>query len=171
MKLLNTVVGVAALGLALAAPLSHAGGSVPNGWYEGQEIYYIDQGLEKAGREGKNDIFLIGRDRLYQANVVENVPGSPGYSPHWDVVVVHTVPGITVQDIVNSGLASAQFASGGPLFDDHHNILAAAQRGLVTLTETGLVVLCPIVSEAAAHAKGKTPVPEVFEPLSASATF
>ena len=171
MKLLNTVVGVAALGLALAAPLSHAGGSVPNGWYEGKEIYYIDQGLEKAGREGKSDIFLIGGNRLYQPNVVETVPGAPGYSPHWDVVVVHTATGITVQDILNSGLASAQFAGGGPLFDDHRNILAAAQRGLVTLTEPGLVVLCPIVSEAASHANGKTPVPEIFEPLTASATF
>ncbi len=171
MKILNTVGGVAVLGLALVTPLSHAGGSVPNGWYQGHEIYYVDQGLEKAGREGKSDIFLIGGNRLYQPNVVETVPGVPGYSPHWDVVVVHTAPGIRVQDILNSGLASAQFTGGGPLFDDHRNILAAAQRGLVTLTETGLVVLCPVVSEAASHANGKTPVSEVFEPLSSTATF
>ena len=171
MKSLKTVLGVAALGLALAAPLSHAGGSVPSGWYQGKEIYYVDQGLEKAGREGKSDIFLIGGNRLYQPNIVETVPGAPGYSPHWDVVVVHSAPGIIVQDILNSGLASAQFSTGGPLFDDHRNILAAAQRGLVTLTEPGLVVLCPIVSEAAAHANGKTPVSETFEPLSSAATF
>ncbi len=168
MKLYKTVVGMMMLCTAFFA---YAGGSVPNGWYQGGEIYYIDQGLEKSTRAGKADIFLIGGNRRFQANVVSTVPGAPDYSPHWDVVVVHTVSGITVQDILNTGLASAQFASGGPLFDDHRNILEAQRRGLVELSEPGLVVLCPIVSASAAHAPGKTPVPEVFERLSPASTF
>ncbi|HLA74659.1 MAG TPA: hypothetical protein VJM76_01945 [Gammaproteobacteria bacterium] len=169
MKFYKIMIGMIAL--LFSIPYGYAGGSVPNGWHQGQEIYYIDQGLEKDNREGKSDIFLIGGNRKFQANVVLTVPGDKGYSPHWDVVVVHSAAGITVQDILNSGLASAQFAGGGPLFDDHRNIVEAARRGLVTLIEPGLVVLCPIVSEAAAHAPGKTPVPEVFEPLTSSSTF
>ncbi len=38
MKILNTVGGVAVLGLALVTPLSHSGGSEPNGRCQVPEI-------------------------------------------------------------------------------------------------------------------------------------
>ena len=163
----NWITASIALALTLSFSLAHAGKLITNGYFGGQEIYYIDQGLEKkSSRNHTSDIYLIGGNRVYQANVVATIPGQPGYSPHWDVVVVNTAPGVTVGDITSSGLAG-----NGVLFDSAENILEAARRGLVTLTEPGLVVLCPIVSAATANANGHSVAPEVFELLTANSTF
>ncbi len=163
----NYLTTIAVLALAFSSSLAHAGKIITNGYFSGQEIYYINQGMEKkTDRMNTSDIYLIGGDRMYQSNVVATVPGVPGYSPHWDVVVVKTAPGYTVRDIMNSGLAG-----NGVLFDSAENILEAARRGLVTLTEPGIVVLCPIVSAATADANGHTEAPEEFMPLTASSTF
>ena len=121
---------------------------------------------KKTNRNNVSDIFLIGGNREYQPNVVATIPGEPGYSPHWGMVVVNAAPGYTVRDIMNSGLAG-----NGVLFDSAANILEAARRGLVTLTEPGMVVLCPIVSAATADANGHTEAPETFRPLTPSSTF
>lgn len=142
---------------------------VVNGWYEGEEIYYIDGGVEEGVTErGENDIFLIGGARLYQANVVEFIPGEPGYSPHWNVHVVNTAEGYTVSDIYDAGYASSMFNTAtnqGPLFDDVADILGAYQAGLVTITVPGVVVLCPITPETVADAPGNREAPEVFPPF------
>lgn len=142
---------------------------VVNGWYEGEEIYYIDGGVEEGVTErGENDIFIIGEPRLYQANVVEFIPGEPGYSPHWNVNVVHTAEGYTVSDIVNAGFASSMFNTTtfeGPLFDDVEDIRGAYMAGLVTVNKPGVVVLCPITPETVADAPGNREAPEVFPPF------
>ena len=53
-----------------------AGATTANGWYEGEEIYYILRGVEEGVTErGENDLYLIGGDRAYQANVAEFIPG------------------------------------------------------------------------------------------------
>lgn len=134
-----------------------AGVQTANGWYEGEEIYYLALGFEDTSSRGQNDIYLIGGDRKFQAQVVEFIPGEPGYSPHWNVNVVNTAPGVTVQDIIDAGLASDGFDLFGDepfLFNDVADILAAEDAGLVTIAKPGLVVLCPIVSEEAAEAPG-----------------
>jgi len=137
-----------------------------NGWYNGEQIYYIDQAVEKkAERQHLSDIFLIGGNRVYQANVVSTIPGVQGYSPHWDVVLVHTADGIVVQDIIDAGLASDLFESDGVLFDNVNDILEAEDLGLVTITEPGVIVNCPIVSVDAADAPGNEQASEDFEPL------
>ena len=88
-----------------------AGKTTVNGWYEGEEIYYIDQGLEEGVTErGVNDIYLIGGNRVYQAQVVEFIPGESGYSPHWNVNVVHTAEGVTLDDILASPYVSAHLS-------------------------------------------------------------
>lgn len=142
---------------------------VVNGWYEGEEIYYIDHGVEEGVTErGENDIFLIGGPRVYQAQVVEFIPGEAGYSPHWNVNVVHTAEGYTVSDIVAAGYASSMFDNStneGPLFDDLADILGAYQAGLVTITKPGVVVLCPITPETTADAPGNREAPEEFPPF------
>ncbi len=150
----------------------HGGGGVTttNGWYEEEEIYYIDGGVEEGVTErGENDLYLLGPvPRMYQANVAEFIPGEPGYSPHWNINVVRTAPGMTVSDIVSSGYASDLFnpvTREGPLFDDVADILAAEAAGLVTIFKPGVVVLCPIVSEEAAEAPGNNELPEDFEPF------
>ena len=156
---------VLALGLIFmtgsAVAKENTGVDTANGWYEGEEIYYQALGVEEGvTQKGENQIYLIGGDRLHQAQVVLHVPGEPGYSPHWNVNVVHTAEGVTVQDIVDAGYASTSgIFNGGSdpvLFDDVEDILAAEADGLVTIVQPGVVVLCPIVSEQAAEAPGHT---------------
>lgn len=142
-----------------------AGKTTVNGWYEGEEIYYIDQGIEDGVTErGENDIFLIGGPRMYQAQVVEFIPGESGYSPHWNVNVVHTTEGVTLDDILASPYVSALYPEA--LFDDVEDILSAEAAGLVTIVRPGLVVLCPIISEQGADAPGHVQASEKFPPFS-----
>lgn len=140
-----------------------------NGWYEEEEIYYVLHGREDGVTErGQNDLYLIGDDRAYQANVAEFIPGEAGYSPHWNVNVVNTAEGVTLADILDSGYASDLFDDAtrkGPLFDDAEDIVAAAAAGLVTITKPGVVVLCPIISEEGAEAPGNTELSEDFPPF------
>mgnify|MGYP001119924311 CR=1 FL=1 len=160
---------VIGLFLALASSVaaeSHTGVTTANGWYEGEEIYYIDHGIEEGVTErGQNDIYLIGGNRLYQAQVVEFIPGEAGYSPHWNVNVVHTAEGVTLADILASDFVSDLYDDEGVLFDDVEDILGARDAGLVTIERPGVVVLCPIVSEEAAEAPGNFELPEDFPPF------
>ncbi|MEJ2618372.1 MAG: hypothetical protein P8Z35_25680 [Ignavibacteriaceae bacterium] len=145
--------------------LSKNGAIVVNGWYEGEEIYYIDAGPEEGITErGENQLYIIGSSpRLYQPQVVLFIPGEPGYSPHWNVNLVHTAAGKTVQDIINGGYAAENYnITGGKnlLFDDAEDIMDAEAAGIVTIDQPGIVVLCPIVSEHAADAPGNTELPD-----------
>ena len=157
------IVFVAVLAIVVATPamaMQSTGVDTANGWYEGEEICYQALGVEQGKTEqGENQIYVIGGDRLHQAQVVLFVPGEPGYSPHWNVNVVHTAAGVTVQDIVDAGLASPHGVFGGGdeplLFDDAEDILAAEDAGLVTIAKPGVVVLCPIISKKSAEAPGK----------------
>jgi hypothetical protein len=148
--------------LSVAAPVAAKGGATTaNGWYEGEEIYYILGGIEDGVTErGHNDLYLIGGDRAFQANVAEFIPGEAGYSPHWNVNVVHTAPGVTVADISNSEYVSSHYPEA--LFDDVEDILDAQAAGLVTIERPGVVVLCPVISEAGAEAPGNTQLSEEF---------
>ncbi len=123
----RTTVAVLAVivGLMIAAPTFAKGGATTaNGWYEGEEIYYILGGVEEGvTMRGRNDLYLIGGDRAYQANVAEFIPGEPGYSPHWNVNVVHTAEGVTLDDILASPYVSAHYPEA--LFDDVEDILGA----------------------------------------------
>jgi hypothetical protein len=136
------------------------GSTTANGWYEEEEIYYILGGVEEVTERGKNDLYLIGGDRAYQANVAEFIPGEPGYSPHWNVNIVQTAPGKTLADILASPYASAHYPEA--LFDDVEDILDAQAAGLVTIVTPGVVVLCPVISEEGAEAPGNTQLSEDF---------
>jgi hypothetical protein len=150
--------------LLVATATASAGATTANGWYEGEEIYYILGGEEEGVTErGENDLYVIGNDRLYQANVAEFIPGEAGYSPHWNVNVVHTAPGATLNDILASPYVSAHYPEA--LFDDVEDILGAEEEGLVVIEQPGLVVLCPIISEQGAEAPGNTELSEVFPPF------
>lgn len=150
----------------IAATPASAGVTTTNGWYEGEEIYYIEGGIENGVTEkGGNQIYFIGGNRVHQANTVLRIPGERGYSPHWNVNVVHTADGVTVQNIINYGFASAHFGEEGVLFDDVEDILNAADAGLVEIVQPGIVVLCPIISEKGAEAPGNNELPEEFEPF------
>jgi hypothetical protein len=138
-----------------------SGAATANGWYEGEEIYYIDLGAEEGVTErGENDIYLIGGNRRWQAQVVEFIPGEAGYSPHWNAHFVNTADGVTVADIVASPYVSEHYPDA--LFDDVGDILSAEAAGLVTVTDLGVVVLCPVIPEAGAEAPGNIPASEDF---------
>lgn len=137
------------------------GATTANGWYEGEEIYYIDQGMEEGVTErGENDIYLIGGNRVWQAQVVKFIPGEKGYSPHWNVNLVNTAPGVTVETIRYSAYVSEHYPEA--LFDDVEDILAAEEAGLVTINTPGIVVLCPIIPEMGAEAPGNNELSEDF---------
>jgi hypothetical protein len=160
---LGAVVVLVALGAAIPA-FARGGATTANGWYEGEEIYYLLLGVEEGvTQRGENDLYLIGDDRAFQGNVAEFIPGEAGYTPHWNVNVVHTAEGVTLADILDSGYASDHYPEA--LFDDVEDILGAEAAGLVTIDHPGKVVLCPIVSEQAAEAPGNTPLSEVFPPF------
>jgi len=138
-----------------------AGVTTANGWYEGEEIYYVLGGIEEGvSQRGENDLYLIGGDRVYQANVAEFIPGEAGYTPHWNVNVVHTAPDVTLVDILASPYVSEHYPEA--LFDDVEDILDAQAAGLVTIEHPGVVVLCPVISKRGAEAPGNMELPEDF---------
>lgn len=141
----------------------YAGATTANGWYEGEEIYYILGGVEDVSSRGKNQLYLIGGDRAYQGNVALHIPGEPGYTPHWNVNIVHTADEVTLDDILASGYASPSYPEA--LFDDAESILKAREDGLVTIERPGVVVLCPVISEEGAEAPGNTQLSEAFPPF------
>lgn len=154
---------VAILSLVFILPAS-AGATTANGWYEGEEIYYIDGGEEVGVTErGENDLYLIGGNRMYQANVAEFIPGEAGYTPHWNINLVQTADGVTLADILASPYASEHYPEA--LFDDVEDILDAEEAGLVTIEKAGVVVLCPVISEEGAEAPGNTALSEEFPPF------
>jgi len=165
---LHFAILILALSLLIIQPVS-ANVTTVNGWYEGEEIYYVDLGPEEGVTElGENQIYVIGSvPRLYQPQVVLLIPGEAGYSPHWNVNLVHTAEGVTLADILVSPFASEHFYSEGVLFDDAEDILDAETAGLVTIDKPGVVVLCPVISEEGADAPGKgvDQAPEDFLPF------
>lgn len=162
-KRITVLVLVLALGLIAVANVS-AGAMTANGWYEGEEIYYILGGFEEhIPDQAYNQLYIIGGDRAYQANVALHVPGDAGYTPHWNVNVVHTAQGVVLADILASPFVSDHYPEA--LFDDVEDILGAQDAGLVTVTEAGVVVLCPIISEQGAEAPGNTELPGDFPPF------
>lgn len=173
LKKIMTILFVFAISQIWAfAPDASAGKLTANGWYEGEEIYYILNGIEEGVTErGENQIYFIGGDRAFQGNVVLFIPGESGYTPHWNVNVVHTVSGVTVQDIIDAGLASEHFDTEGVLFDDVEDILAAESMGLVEIDHLGVVVNCPIISEKGAEAPGHTELSEIFAPFDLNGGF
>lgn len=141
-----------------------AGATTANGWYEAEEIYYILSGVEEGVTErGFNQLYLIGDDREYQANVAQFIPGEPGYTPHWNVNFVHTAIGKTLADILASPFASDHYPEA--LFDDVADIAGAFAAGLIEIVHPGVVVLCPIISEKGAEAPGHTQLSEDFSPF------
>ena len=162
-KLVVLLVVLMLAAMAVIPASADGGATTANGWYEGEEIYYILGGVEDVTQRGENDLYLIGGDRAFQANVAEFIPGEAGYTPHWNVNVVHTAPGVTLNDILASGYASAHYPEA--LFDDVEDILAAKATGLVTIEHPGVVVLCPVISKQGAEAPGNTELSEDFPPF------
>lgn len=148
----------------VAAGQVFAGATTANGWYEGEEIYYILGGVEEGiSEKGFNQLYLIGGDRTYQANLAQFIPGEAGYTPHWNVNIVHTAVGVTLADILASPFVSEHYPEA--LFDDAADVMGAWAAGLIEIAHPGVVVLCPVISEQGAEAPGQTQLTEEFPPF------
>ena len=78
---LGSIVGlILSAGPALAG--QGEGTTTANGWYEGEEIYYILHGVEEGVTErGGNDLYLIGGDRGIRPTSQSSFPVSPATHP------------------------------------------------------------------------------------------
>ena len=70
---------ILASGLMMSAAISaaaHAGAITANGWYEGEEIYYILGGEENVSSRGANQLYVIGNDQGFLDNAVGILPAN-----------------------------------------------------------------------------------------------
>jgi len=106
------------------------------GWYRDREVFYFDQGTRSPA-----DGFVVLDAPIYaffhsdgtavagQRNVIDALPGGPGYSDLWRVVKV---------------VVDATYVANS--LKDASAILAARDAGQVTLEMTTIYVNCPVVS-------------------------
>jgi hypothetical protein len=111
------------------------GPALTQGWYKGEEVFYPDFGMNNRSAipiyvlihgmnaDGTPD-FVEG-----QQNIIDSVPGDPGYSAFWQVMMV-TVPADYEVNSIRS--REAVIAAGFPI------------------TTTDMVVNCPVTDVAAA---------------------
>lgn len=81
------------------------------GWYQGQDVYYFDFGMNQEATAPIYVLFYSDMSPVMgQDNIIDTVPGLPDYSAFWQVHVV-TVPNDYVPNSVTSvaGIMSAGF--------------------------------------------------------------
>jgi len=131
-------------------------------WFEGRKVDYITTDVSDATMAQKLGVNHVPRladalpgpgrrsvvERVYkfaggeQISVFQSAPSAPGtaatndaYSPLWRVVMVRPLRPV-----------------GGPELQSEEQVLAAAERGDVTLEVTDIVVNCPITRSAGGQA-------------------
>jgi len=134
---------IEATGLVVNCPVVNPGTTIQGssatptvGWYRGQEVYYFDHGAASPA-----DGFRVLDAPIYaffrgdgtpvagQRNVIDVLPGEPGYSDLWRVVKV---------------VVDASYVANS--LRDATSILAASVAGQVTLETTAIYVNCPVVN-------------------------
>ena len=118
------------------ATIQGSSATVTLGWYRGREVSYFDQGARSPSQG-----FVVVSAPIYaffhgdgtavagQRNVIDALPGAPGYSDLWNVVKVV----VDTAYVANS-------------LKDARSILDAAAGGQLTLEPTIIYVNCPVVS-------------------------
>ena len=120
-------------------PNATVGGSAAtlvSGWYRNRDVSYIDEGTRSPV-----DGWVVVDAPIYaffhadgtpvagQRNVIDALPGSPGYSDLWHVMKVV----VDTSYVANS-------------LKDARSILAARDAGQLTIDPTMIYVNCPVVS-------------------------
>jgi hypothetical protein len=132
-KVLLVLCATAALGL-VAAPamgdtIRHFPQKATEGFYRGQVIEYLDFGPIKLKPGNKTaDLWSVKNGVDDQYNIVDVVPGAPGYTPLWDINLVTWKSGVTPR-LLTSAAA----------------VRKALSAGEVTVKEAGFVVNCPVI--------------------------
>jgi hypothetical protein len=151
---LSVLLAVMLLVVGIAVPQVLAQGTtyeLVQGWYKGRATYYYDFGANSPALNGGanvadapiyvlitgfdadgNPMFVEG-----QHNIVDVVPGDPGYSDLWDVTLV-TVP---ADYAANTFTSADQVRSSG-----------------YEMTEPGILVNCPIVPAGSTLVEGGAPL-------------
>jgi hypothetical protein len=119
--------------LAVAAPAATAAGPakqpVVTGFFQGREVTYFDFGPIKLKAGNKlAPIWTITNGASGQHNIVDTVPGRADYSPLWQVNKVTFKDGITPH-----------------LLRSKADVDAAVTAGDATVTQTAVVVNCPVL--------------------------
>jgi hypothetical protein len=123
----------AALG-AVAAPatadtIRHFPQKATEGFYRGHTIEYLDFGPVKLRPGNKMaDLWSVTNGVKGQYNIIDVVPGRPGYTPLWDVNLVTWKTGVSPR-LLTSAAA----------------VRKALSAGDVTMKEAGIVVNCPVL--------------------------
>ena len=133
------LLAVAALTLLLPAvavagspgdgPVVHFDQKATLGFFRGQVVEYLDFGpvkLRAGNKVAPIWAFTNGADG--QRNVIDTVPGRPGYTPLWDVRMA------TWKDEASARVLRSAAA-----------VRQAAARGELTLKRPGIVVNCPVI--------------------------
>jgi hypothetical protein len=119
-----------------SATIQGSSDTVTLGWYRGRDVSYFDHGA-RSPAEG----FVVVSAPIYaffhedgspvagQRNVIDALPGAPGYSDLWNVAKVV----VDMAYVANS-------------LKDARSIFAAREAGQLTLEPTTIFVNCPVVS-------------------------
>jgi hypothetical protein len=120
-------------------PTATVGGSAAtlvSGWYRDRDVFYVDEGTRSP-----SDGWIVLDAPIYaffhgdgtsvagQRNVIDALPGSPGYSDLWRVMKV---------------VVDASYVANS--LKDARSILAARDAGQLMIEPTTIHVNCPVVS-------------------------
>jgi hypothetical protein len=102
-----------ATGPAMADSIRHFPQQATEGFYRGQTIEYLDFGPVKL-RPGNKvaPIWAVTNGVDDQYNIVDVVPGQPGYTPLWDVVLVTWKDGATPRKLTSAAAVRKAIAAG-----------------------------------------------------------
>lgn len=99
------------------------------GFARGQSVEYLDLGPVKLAPGNEvAPIWVVTNGTAEQHNVIDVLPGDPGYTPLWAVRMVTWKDGVTSRTLRSAA-----------------EVQAALDAGEVTVEETDIVVNCPVV--------------------------
>jgi hypothetical protein len=115
------------------APAAHSARAakkpITPGFYHGKTISYFDFGPIKLKPGNKiAPIWAITNGASGQRNIIDTVPGQPGYSQLWQLNMVNFKSGVTPY-----------------LLKSKAEVDSAVQKGDVTIQKTATVVNCPVL--------------------------
>ena len=132
-KALLVLVLAGAVGLvaapAMADTIRHFPQKASEGFYRGQTIEYLDFGPIKLNPGNKvAPLWSVTNGVKGQYNIIDVVPGQPGYTPLWSVTLLTWKSGVTPRLLTSAAAARKALAAGE-----------------VTAKKPGVVVNCPVI--------------------------
>lgn len=115
--------------IVVNCPVLGFGQQPAQGFAKGQPVEYLDLGpLKLAPGNEVAPLWAVTNGTAEQRNIIDVLPGDPGYTPLWAVVMVTWKDGVTPRTLRSKSDVDAAMAAGD-----------------VTLERTDIVVNCPVV--------------------------